>query len=542
MKKMMYLVLLFVAAGITAQIQTRDYGNGAFDAYDERPQEYIILRTPLLIDGKTGDIVKNENLLPGTIFYPSFYGRIWVDSLEYDKGRVDVVNYRDDTDTIYISTDDISIAHSRIFPDTILTKKNRAFEYYWLPSYTIDIVESRERDTIFMYEPGRPKDYQVEDEIFPWYANTPYPVIVEISNTDITVSGGNLSVYSLIQKIDYTNSFYTLYLSKAKEKWYSKEKIEGFSYCANMPDIKSPKPAVLLLELNAANNRMRVYNGETKRIIFDLIKVSTDFYDKYIEFIQTDAVPKALVIPPELLAGWPGDVEISPLYVEGEKLSYAALRDTALYAMPGAASDTIAELPAGSRLTPLEPGLTDTVGLLTGPWLYAKTEDGAEGWCFSGDLEASKKLPVFGDDTPTYTAVSNLRLREKPTADANVLAGISEKSGMKILEQGPEETIDGITAPWVKVLLKDGKQGWCFSGYLEALPQPAKEIPRAPAPLPRPAAEEEKAAQSETREAASGPANEGSGVSPALFGVLGAALVAAGAGFVFLRRKKKKET
>ncbi|MGI5078448.1 SH3 domain-containing protein, partial [Treponema maltophilum] len=28
--------------------------------------------------------------------------------------------------------------------------------------------------------------------------------------------------------------------------------------------------------------------------------------------------------------------------------------------------------------------------------------------------------------------------------------------------------IDGITAPWIKVRLADGTEGWCFAGYVAA--------------------------------------------------------------------------
>jgi hypothetical protein len=41
---------------------------------------------------------------------------------------------------------------------------------------------------------------------------------------------------------------------------------------------------------------------------------------------------------------------------------------------------------------------------------------------------------------------------------------------MILLAKGSEETIDGITAPWVQVKTETGETGWCFGGYLDPRP------------------------------------------------------------------------
>jgi hypothetical protein len=48
---------------------------------------------------------------------------------------------------------------------------------------------------------------------------------------------------------------------------------------------------------------------------------------------------------------------------------------------------------------------------------------------------------------------------------------LQKDTEVQVLETGSSTTIDGITAPWVKILSSTGYTGWCFSGYLEELPK-----------------------------------------------------------------------
>jgi len=60
----------------------------------------------------------------------------------------------------------------------------------------------------------------------------------------------------------------------------------------------------------------------------------------------------------------------------------------------------------------------------------------------------------------------NIRADPNVRGEKVVLAG--KGSPLTVLEEGKKETIDGITAPWIKVRLPDGKEGWCFAGYVAA--------------------------------------------------------------------------
>jgi hypothetical protein len=129
------------------------------------------------------------------------------------------------------------------------------------------------------------------------------------------------------------------------------------------------------------------------------------------------------------------------------------------------------------------------------------------------------------DETPITTIshrlTSNLRLRTKPGTSSAVVDTLPEGSGVYVLQTGDGATIDGISAPWVYVAAQNGKQGWCFSGYLE----PVQELPQIPAESGEQAAENP----------ASPPPTE---VSRAFIIACGAACLIALGVIVFLRRKK----
>jgi hypothetical protein len=70
----------------------------------------------------------------------------------------------------------------------------------------------------------------------------------------------------------------------------------------------------------------------------------------------------------------------------------------------------------------------------------------------------------------THRTIDNLRLRDGPTTKDRTITTIKKGTRVQILRlQNDKETIDGITAPWARVLTQNGYIGWCFSGYLEPM-------------------------------------------------------------------------
>ncbi len=71
----------------------------------------------------------------------------------------------------------------------------------------------------------------------------------------------------------------------------------------------------------------------------------------------------------------------------------------------------------------------------------------------------------------THHTTDNLRLRDEPNTSSLMVTTLSSGSAVQVLETGTSQTIEDITAPWVKVLSESGYTGWCFSGYLEEIPK-----------------------------------------------------------------------
>jgi hypothetical protein len=70
---------------------------------------------------------------------------------------------------------------------------------------------------------------------------------------------------------------------------------------------------------------------------------------------------------------------------------------------------------------------------------------------------------------PTHKTTDNLRLRDNADMSALIITTLQKGMDVETLETGKIETVDGITAPWVKVHSATGYIGWCFSGFLEEL-------------------------------------------------------------------------
>ncbi|MCL2853724.1 MAG: SH3 domain-containing protein [Defluviitaleaceae bacterium] len=69
----------------------------------------------------------------------------------------------------------------------------------------------------------------------------------------------------------------------------------------------------------------------------------------------------------------------------------------------------------------------------------------------------------------SHRTTNRLRVRGEPTTGAAIVATLEIGAEVDVVEGGIEETINGITAPWVWVQTADGREGWCFSGFLETV-------------------------------------------------------------------------
>lgn len=68
-----------------------------------------------------------------------------------------------------------------------------------------------------------------------------------------------------------------------------------------------------------------------------------------------------------------------------------------------------------------------------------------------------------------YRGNDLLRVRSEPdTSTDNIVTRLADGDRVALLETGKTASMDGISAPWLKIKTADGNTGWVFSGYLIA--------------------------------------------------------------------------
>ena len=78
-------------------------------------------------------------------------------------------------------------------------------------------------------------------------------------------------------------------------------------------------------------------------------------------------------------------------------------------------------------------------------------------------------------DTMYVDSKDGLRVRDYPSLKSNKICSLTHRFPVKVVAVGKEETIDGITAPWVEILIPcccyewksdEAEFGWVFGAYL----------------------------------------------------------------------------
>jgi len=83
----------------------------------------------------------------------------------------------------------------------------------------------------------------------------------------------------------------------------------------------------------------------------------------------------------------------------------------------------------------------------------------------------NKEVPTF---IPTHkvkllTQSDGLSLRKEPSSNNDAFLKLPNGTEIELLETGDVIKFNNLSAPWFKVITKDGIIGWCFSGSLEKL-------------------------------------------------------------------------
>ena len=145
---------------------------------------------------------------------------------------------------------------------------------------------------------------------------------------------------------------------------------------------------------------------------------------------------------------------------------------------PGLEGDVLTILPYGTVVG--FTGLTDE----TGTWVQVDAADGPVGWVWAAYLSnvptsltdwtveatdmasapTGDEEPPFSEDVVTATTTANLRLRNAPGLEGDVLT---------ILPYGTVVGFTGLTdetGTWVQVDAADGPVGWVWAAYLSNVP------------------------------------------------------------------------
>lgn len=240
--------------------------------YDENDKEY-----------KTTDLKLKKGNIYSIDIYEEHFG---IDLLAIDdKNLVDSKNYK--------------IENNDIFPEyCIYSNIKRETENRWVPIWYFDALKKQDRDLILKGESERAN---WDGDILPdvWYKDIPQVSSLVLSNSGMGIYTPLIALcifkFQSVKKISDTKYEVVAY----PDVEATDNDITWDIYKENFPHIENGNPVKFIIEING--KEMKVYNGKTKKICFDLIQVSAEWVKLYESFIRTNNVPAGLELPKEYL-------------------------------------------------------------------------------------------------------------------------------------------------------------------------------------------------------------------------------------------------
>ena len=315
----------------------------------------------------------------------------------------DTFEYMISYESGWISTDDLILADSNVFPDAITTTNKNRFEKKWIPTWYNVILNSSGRLEEFSDEYAGYKDS--EDYSLTGLCNIVFKNTILIFKTSLDHLFFSIKDIRQKNNVYYVNcelnrnaqSYFNEYLSK-----------ESF---LNLPDLTVNRDAIFIVEQNG--NRLRVYNGESKKLIIELMQTNQEWADSMVKYIKSEYKNKPAnlkVIEERLEHPWSNPV--TGLYDTSVRSGEAAAFPNAvlkkimsvkenLKLRSGEATTTsvLAVMSAGTRVKILTLGKQATIDGITSNWVQVEVQAGAKdrdgkpiaagttGWCFGGYLK-----------------------------------------------------------------------------------------------------------------------------------------------------------
>ena len=304
----------------------------------------------------------------------------------------------------WISTDDLILAGSNVFPDAITTTNKNRFEKKWIPTWYNVILNASGRLEEFSREYAGYYDGSEGDSLTK-LCNIIFKNTILIFKTSLDHLFFSIKDIRQKNNVYYVNCELKRSAQSHFNEWY---KLESFN---NLPDLRVRQDALFIVEQNG--NRLRVYNGESKKLIIELMQTNQEWIGLMLKYINSEYKNKPSnlkVIEEKLEHPWSNPV--TGLYAtsvrsgEAAAFSNAALKKTMsvkenLKLRSGEATTTsvLAVMSAGTRVKILTLGKQATIDGITSNWVQVEVQAGAKdrdgkaiaagttGWCFGGYLQ-----------------------------------------------------------------------------------------------------------------------------------------------------------
>jgi len=394
MKRFLFLIAIcLILTNVNAQ--KWDYFYDASEYYKFTEKTYKTVREANSYDeyGKIIDRVNRDQRFESSkLAYVQDRTNSPFDTFEY------MISYENG----WISTDDLILAGSNVFPDAITTTNKNRFEKKWIPTWYNAILNSSRRLEEFSDEYAGYKDS--EDYSLTGLCNIVFKNTILIFKTSLDHLFFSIKDIRQKNNVYYVNcelnrnaqSYFNEYLSK-----------ESF---LNLPDLTVNRDAIFIVEQNG--NRLRLYNGENYKLIIELMQTNQEWIglmQKYINSEYKNKPSNLKVIEEKLEHPWSNPVtglyDTSVRSGETAAFSNAALKKTMsvkenLKLRSGEATTTsvLAVMSAGTRVKILTLGKQATIDGITSNWVQVEVQAGAKdrdgkaiaagtrGWCFGGYL------------------------------------------------------------------------------------------------------------------------------------------------------------
>ena len=190
-------------------------------------------------------------------------------------------------DNHWMNADDLYIRGSSFLPEEIVYDQIHP-EYEWIPVWYNEVIKCQGADfkkAVYKYAPFLEGKWLPDSECW-WYEDVTfsYPCVFRFQNTYLCLTTDGWGVQKfLIEKIIERNESYSIHCKSLG--FYYDEYKDNLCYFENFPRVNHGETFVLRLEQNGGH--LFLYNGETNKLIEELMPASRAWIKKLQEYFNT---------------------------------------------------------------------------------------------------------------------------------------------------------------------------------------------------------------------------------------------------------------